>query len=339
MRARFGAGAVLFSAALASACTGDDTVQPLEDSGFSPGDSATSNIDATTGQVDASTDATVPVEASDATAPLEASDSIAPPVDASDANVADANDSSFDAADANACTLDSGAPGTLCGGVCTDLTSDPLNCGACSASCEAGAVCSASQCENIAGSLEGLEWYVPCSSGSGTSCSASNPPNVMASLSGATGVTYAVTLNFQGVVEERTYIENPPEDAGPDAGDAGAAPVATGTNASFFITNVETPSLGDSYNIYSLTISDPPLVAYLNDGTSSITNCWLIDYTVTLPMTAGAQITLAANTVDGSEITNHDVNGNPIIVPGYFDGGAFNGQFIAMNVVSVAPIP
>src|SRR5580658_8065688 len=227
MRARVGAGALLLSAALSGACTGDDTVQPLEDAGFSLGDSTTSNDDATAGQVDASTDATLPpVDASDATAPIDASDSTAPPVDASDANVADANDSSFDAADANACALDSGAPGTLCSGVCTDLTSDPLNCGACNASCEAGAVCSASQCDNIAGSLEGLEWYVPCSSGSGTSCSAGNPANVTASLSGATGVTYAVTLNFQGVTEERTYIANPPDDAGPDAGDAGAAPVA-----------------------------------------------------------------------------------------------------------------
>jgi hypothetical protein len=250
-----------------------------------------------------------------------------------------------------------GVVGGNCGGACVPGTTEcateaqVATCGtngewgpATACADDAGAtVCVGNQCENIAGSLEGLEWYVPCTSG-GSSCSASNPPNVNASLSGATGVTYAVTFNFEGVVEERTYIANPPEDAGPDdagpdAGDAGAAPVATGTNASFFITNVETPSLGDPYNIYSLTISDPPLVAYLNAGTSSIGNCWLMDYTVTLPMAAGAQVTLAANTVDGEEIANHDVNGNPIVAPGLFDGGAFNGQFIVMNVVSVAPLP
>ena len=35
---------------------------------------------------------------------------------------------------------------TVCGGACVDLTSDPLNCGACSTVCGAGQVCSNSAC-------------------------------------------------------------------------------------------------------------------------------------------------------------------------------------------------
>jgi hypothetical protein len=321
------AGAVILGVTSMVACVGDDTVQSSDDAGSFPSDAA-AYIDSTVGQDDAGEDA--------------ADD------DAGDANVAvvdagDASDSSSDAADANACTLDGGAPGTKCSGVCVDTTNDPLNCGACAAVCEAGAVCASSACDNVAGSLEGLEWYVPCTSGSGTSCSASDPPVVSATLNGASGVAYAVTLQFRGVVEEKTYFPNP-VDAGPDADDAGATgPVATGTNASFFVTNVTPQS--DSYNLYSLTVTPPDagapsLVAYLNSGTTGISNCWLVDYTVTLPMQGGSTVQLAALTEDGQEITNHDPSNNPIAVPGIsFDGGTFNGQFIEMDVVSVTPTP
>jgi hypothetical protein len=310
-------GGVVLGAGSMAACVGDDTVQSGPTTQVSPSDAAP-YVDATLGQDDGGDD---------------------------DATVAasDAGDASIDAADATACTLDGGRPGTKCGGTCVDTTSDPSNCGACAAVCEAGAVCSSSACDDVAGTLEGLEWYVPCTSGSGTACSASDPAVVSATLSGTSGAVYAVTLHFRGVVEEKTYVPNP-IDAGPDAADAGATgPVATGTNASLFVTNA-TPA-GDTYNVYSLTITPPgsatpSLVAYLNNGTSGITQCWLVDYTATLPMQGGAAIQLGAMTVDGSEITNHDVNGDPILVPGLsFDGGAFNGQFVQMDVVSVTRAP
>jgi Stigma-specific protein, Stig1 len=313
------AGAVLVGAGSLVACVGDDTVQSEPDAQSFPSDAAP-YIDATVGQDDAGDDS-----GDDATVTAN-----------------DASDSSFDAVDANACTLDGGRPGTKCSGVCVDMTTDPSNCGACAAVCEAGAVCSSSACDNVAGSLEGLAWYVPCTGGGGGSCSASDPPVVSTTLSGTSGAAYDVTLHFRGVVEEKTYVANP-IDAGPDAADAGpTGPVATGTNANLFVTNA-TPD-NDSYNLYSLTITPPgsasPLVAYLNDGTTGITHCWLIDYTVTLPMLGGSTIQLTALTEDGSEISNQDVNGDPIAVPGIsFDGGTFNGQFIEMDVVSVTPAP
>ncbi len=324
------AGAGVLVSSLVVACVGDDTVQPNGDAGYTPSDAAA--YDSTVGQVDAGEDATdAGIDASDATLAVS---------DAGDAS--DAADSSFDAADANACALDGGAPGTKCSGMCVNTASDPMNCGACAAVCEAGAVCSSSACDDVAGTLDGLEWYVPCTS-VGSSCSANDPPVVAATLSGTSGAVYDVTLHFRGVVEEKTYTLNP-IDAGPDAGDAGAnGPVATGTNASFFVTNA-TPA-GDTYNVYSLSVTPPgagtpSLVAYLNDGTSGIAQCWLVDYTVTLPIQGGASIQLTATTVDAQEISNHDGNGDPIAVPGLtFDGGTFDGQFIEMDVVSVTRAP
>lgn len=320
MKRRFAFFAILCApAAGVVACVGDDTVgppnPPATDSGAADSTVATDAMTA---------DGSVGVDAADVSAP-----------DAADANAPDA----LDAADALACTLtvdDASVEGTLCTGVCTNLASDPANCGACSDVCEAGALCSSSTCANIAGSLEGLEWLLPCSSAaSGGVCSASNPPDQSAILNGASNATYAVTLHFQGIVEQKTYAPNP-YDAGPDAGDAGPAyPVAAGTNASMFIENA-TPA-GDGFNVYELDVSAPAQTIYLNAGTSNIYYLFPLDYVVTIPITGGATVTLSANTIDGSEISNQGIDGGAIGVPGFFDGGAYDGQFIQMDVVSVSP--
>jgi hypothetical protein len=129
------------------------------------------------------------------------------------------------------------------------------------------------------------------------------------------------------VVEQETYN-----------GKADGGVAATGTNASFFVEGA-TPA-GEGYNVYSLTISAPAQTAYLNSGTANIAQCWPIDYTVTLPMQSGASVTLAADTVNGSEITNRDANGNPIVVPEIPPAPtAYDGQFIQMDVTNVVPMP
>jgi hypothetical protein len=57
-------------------------------------------------------------------------------------------------------------------------------------------------------------------------------------------------------------------------------------------------------------------------------------------MQSGARITLAADTVNGSEIINRDANGSPIVVPGISPAPtAYNGQFIQMDVIDVVPMP
>ena len=145
-------------------------------------------------------------------------------------------------------------------------------------------------------------------------------------------MVYDVTLRFRGVVEQKTYN---------NVADAGIP--AAGANASFFV--VGGAPAGDGWNVYTLSILGPqanavPVNAYLNAGASGMTICWPMDYTVTLRMEAASTIKLTADTVDGRERTNQDSSGNPIVIPGISPApGAYNGQFVQMDVVRVVPAP
>jgi hypothetical protein len=244
----------------------------------------------------------------------------------------DVVDSASAGNDGAVCVIGDGGSGTLCSGVCVDTQVDPMNCGGCGASgagvsCKAGAACASGRCQDVVGSLQGLRWSIPCTAAMDPAeCDATSPAPQSTTVQGTAGVTYAVTLRFRGVVEQKTYSGR---------SDGGLA--ATGTNASFFVEGA-TPA-GDGYNLYSLTISAPAQTAYLNSGTSYIGHCWPIDYTVTLPMQSNASVRLSADTVDGIEITNQDGNGNPIVVPEISPAPtAYNGQFIQMDVTNVVPM-
>jgi|HubBroStandDraft_1064217.scaffolds.fasta_scaffold148681_1 hypothetical protein len=236
------------------------------------------------------------------------------------------------------CVLDAGATGLVCSSGCTDVNTDPANCGGCGSVCEAGAICAHGQCANVAGNLEGLRWQLPCTGVyTSTVCyseqaDGSDEQILMSTLSGTSEETYLVTLLFRGVVEEKSYSDD-------DAGDALAEGAEGGGNAQFFV-NGGSPA-GDGYNIYQLAVSDPPQTYYLNAGSSGIQNTWPLDYQATIPMNAGATITLTANAIDDEEINNNNgVDGGPVLVPGVPPyPAAFNGQFIQMDVVAVTPQP
>jgi hypothetical protein len=51
---------------------------------------------------------------------------------------------------------------TSCGGICTDLTSDPANCGACGTACNVGDNCVAGQCSAGMGGMTGCNGLVAC---------------------------------------------------------------------------------------------------------------------------------------------------------------------------------
>jgi hypothetical protein len=235
------------------------------------------------------------------------------------------------------CTLEGGATGTLCGDAgCVDTTSDPANCGGCGLACKVGALCVSSKCTDVAGSLSGLRWELPCTS-TGTVCNTdvdgSAEEVLTATLSGATGATYRVTLRFRGIVEQRTYT-------GYDAGGAVGAETEGGVNPGYFISGADTPGTVDTFNIYELDISDPPQTYYLNSGTSGMFMVWLIDYLATIPMKAGATVTLTGNSIDKLEISNMGPDGGPVYVPGVPPyPQAYNGQFVQMDVTAVTAAP
>ncbi len=184
--------------------------------------------------------------------------------------------------------------------------------------CTPGQILDGNECKDVATSLQGLRWEIPCKphKGGDTCTTAVDKPVKTAQLAGAQGTTYDVTLHFRGVVEQDAYKGGTAEDLWYTGG----------------------KSASGSYNIYSLQVSDPPQTYYLNAGKDGIRHTWPLDYEKTVKMAAGATVTLAADAQDHKQITNRDDKGKPVIVPDVPPAPeAFDGQFIQMDVTKVAP--
>lgn len=136
-----------------------------------------------------------------------------------------------------------------------------------------------------AASLSGLRWEVPVKTAtSPTTGTADNPLPVSTVMGGTTGTSYSVTMRFRGVVELKTYL------GGTTTGNwnVGGSPAV------------------DGFNVYELTVSDPPGTYYLNAGVSNIFNCFMIDYEQTITVNGGATVELKADTEGGTMILNID---------------------------------
>ncbi len=165
-------------------------------------------------------------------------------------------------------------------------------------------------------SLAGLRWELPCESVVNASvCTTPMERVVSARLAGVPGALYAATLRFRGVVETRPY------DGGSNDGrhwQIGGTP------------------RNDTINVYGLTVSSPPQQFFLNRVVADAFACFAIDYEETVTLAAGSAVTLTARSMDGREVRNVDVAGNPIVVPGVAPAPRpFDGQFIQLDVVSV----
>jgi hypothetical protein len=241
---------------------------------------------------------------------------------APDANVVDAPSTS--------CALADGGTGTLCGTSCFDLQNDPQHCGACTnAPCVVADVCVAALCQDVAGSLSGLRWELPCTTPSPTICPTVSKVVLTASLGGPSGSAFDVTLRFRGVVEARNYTGR--------VTDAGIAPEEGGTNASLFQVGGSSAGGGDA-NIYELDIDDPPQTFFLNSPPIDFGGVEAVDYTVTIPMMAAAHVRLTADPTDGYEYSNEGPDAGPVVPPGVPPAPmAFDGQFVQMDVVAVTP--
>lgn len=189
---------------------------------------------------------------------------------------------------------------------------------ACGSSDDSRHIADASGTATPAGALAGLRWDLPCGADlGGNVCAAVDATDQVAAITG-TG-HYNVRLRFRGVVETRAY--------------------AGGVVDGYFNTGAELPTTSDSFNVYSLAVSSPAQTYYVNMGQSNIYNTFLLDYTETVPMDGGATVTLSAKPIDGHEIENKDANGVPLVVPEITPApDAYNGQFVQMDVISVATI-
>ncbi|MFO0669103.1 MAG: hypothetical protein U0235_05645 [Polyangiaceae bacterium] len=217
-------------------------------------------------------------------------------------------------------SCEDGGAGTRCGGDggvsrCVDLTNDPNDCGRCGTRCRAEEACISSRCVAVAAAFTGLRWELPCVTRSGRdSCTTPGLVKQTARMGGERGVTYDVTLHFRGVVETEGYVG--------------------GTNDGAYFQIGGAP-INDTWNIYALETSSPPATYYLNRGEGGLYRCFPIDYRATIPIAAGATVTLVADPVDSAteEIVNTDGTGVAIVVPGVPPApAAFDGQFIQMDV-------
>ena len=195
----------------------------------------------------------------------------------------------------------------------------PADCQTGDAGVGAQFTCENHVCVDVAGSLSGLLWSLPCTGAhSSTSCTTDPTATASTTVGGHAGTTYDITVHLRGVIEQRTYASSCPD---------GSAVIGGAASGS------------DPFNIYELDISAPPQRLFVNPGTSSINNTFPIDYAVTFRADAGATVTLHAASIDAAEIFNHDVGGTPIAVAGTSVAQPFDGQFIEMAVDAVVPDP
>jgi hypothetical protein len=226
-----------------------------------------------------------------------------------------------------------------------DAHSDAEAAATCLPACASPAVCvvrgSLATCENAAASLDGQRWELPCGTifdyddlclglpPGATTCPTEPagffPVDSSVEFGGQPGTVYDVTLRFRGLVEPKTYTD------GSALGEQfyrGGTPTAT------------------TFNVYSLTISEPESTYYLNyaEGQAEGRRVSRIDYQHSVPIAGGATVTLRVYDSNCSFVRNcADVRAptcDPLVVPDVPPApSAYNGQFVQMNVVGVTPRP
>lgn len=202
---------------------------------------------------------------------------------------------------------------------------------------------------SIQGQLSGLRWDMPCIQNQGVVGTCVNPPDQKITLQGNPGQLYQVTLRFRGIVEtfkDYTGAVDSSAKAYQNLMKPGDSVPKLYQSSGAFVTGGTFPPTTLA-NTYALIISDPPQTYYLNrkpDGIDLPQVCMMIDYQETIPIRAGATVTLHADSHDGLEVINAaapdqatGIQVFDLFVPGvapYPDLSV--GQFIQMDVVSVA---
>jgi hypothetical protein len=147
----------------------------------------------------------------------------------------------------------------------------------------------------------------------------------MLQLGGDPNVLYSVTLHVRGVVEPRTYV------GGKDAGNH------------FYVGGTgQQPS---NYNSFSVVVSSPAQTFYLNADTKAEGyRVFTLDHQKAIVVAGGATVTLQVMDPDCAMVKNcQSAQANtctPYVVAGVPPApAAYNGQFVQLDVVSVAATP
>ncbi len=128
-------------------------------------------------------------------------------------------------------------------------------------------------------------------------------------LGGKPGALYEVTLRIRGLVEPKNFSGG---DVKAEHFQSGGTPVT------------------DHYNFYNIEVSDPKAVFTVNRHVDKVGHfVFPLDYQVTIPMRAGAQVKLGAYDSNDIAIANHKSITLPEVAATPFDG-----QFFQLDVIS-----
>lgn len=197
-----------------------------------------------------------------------------------------------------------------------------------SAGCVLLAACSSVPAsKDPAASLRGLRLDVPCGDhfNENTECHwnrallVSDPrwkmkQEIVRTFGGKPGVLYQVTLHVRGVVEPKNF---------------------TGGEVQFGHFQAGGEPVKNDYNFYSIAISDPAATYTVNRNAEKVGHyTFAIDYHVTIPIRAGATVTMGAYDSNDVAIANHEQHVVAGVPPA---PQPFDGQFFQIDVEKAQP--
>jgi hypothetical protein len=140
-------------------------------------------------------------------------------------------------------------------------------------------------------------------------------------MGGKADVVYDVTLRVRGVLEPKVYSGG------------------SGSGNHFYVGGIPEPS---NFNVYSLTVSSPAQTYFLNsaDGSEEKYVVFALNHNKVIRVAGGATVKLGVEDPDCSEVRNcQSPTGTctPFVIAGIAPApSGFNGQFVQIDVVSVA---
>ena len=169
-----------------------------------------------------------------------------------------------------------------------------------------------------AAALTGVRWNLPCKTAPANGFCTAAALQQSVTLPGAAPTLLMVTLRVRGVVEGCVYANGVP-----------------GSAAGWYLGGKADDPVDAGKNVFSLVVSDPPATYYANAVTGAVSTVQAFDYTVTVPMRAGATVDFKADPVDASALENKGGGGTPISIPGVTQPAQpYVGQFLRVDVLS-----
>lgn len=142
----------------------------------------------------------------------------------------------------------------------------------------------------------------------GSTCYTDGEVDAAVVLAGELGVTYEVTLAVRGVLEQKEYPGGRCDGLWCVGGEPDGGP----------------------WNAVTIAVSDPPAEYHPNAGMAGLYEVFAIDYERTIPIAAGATITVTIDGYGTCSINNDQGLGIPGVPP---DPEIFDGQFLQVDLV------